>query len=203
MTNTRFPMTKRQAPSDQPCRSGQVDSGLAASRRQAGATSILFVFLLLTIILLGAIVISVLVIANLRGTRDIVVSTQALYAADTGIELGRTHAEWAVVFDAPDNPDDNGDNNLCTVLDDADVAGISGVAPGLADARFDLVVTGDPAQPFSDSPAATVDDGVNCPSLEELIAQTRALCMTAIGHVRGGTVRRRINNDTDPVGCRP
>lgn len=163
-------------------------------RGSRGATSIFFVFLVIAVITVGAMVIAFLSVANLRGARDVVATTQALYAADTGIELGRTHAEWDVDLD--------GDGNLCTILNDAPVSGITGTVARLTDTAFDLVVTGDPRpqDPFPE-PNDTLDD--NCPKADELTASspTRALCMTAIGHVRSGLVRRRIDSDTDPARC--
>lgn len=140
-----------------------------------GDTSILLVFLTLSVLVLGATVISVVAVGNLRGARDVVASTQAFHAVDTGIERGLYDYHW----------DTNGetvpDTETCTVppLADQPVA-------GQTDVTYDLTVEGRDAG----------GNATACPTIQEVQDGTKALCMEATGKTRGGAVRRRVTNDS-------
>lgn len=64
-------------------------------RSSRGDTSVLLVFLILAALLLVAMALVVLSIGNLRGAGNIAVSSQALYAADVGIERGLNDYRWS------------------------------------------------------------------------------------------------------------
>ncbi|MDP3685348.1 MAG: hypothetical protein Q8R32_00785 [bacterium] len=133
----------------------------------------LLVFLILTALLLGATALVVLSIGNLRGVGNIAVSSQALYAADTGIERGIDDYRW----NDPRTPERG-----CTTQPNVPVGG---------SAAYDLTVVGvDPGRPPG-----------GCPTFQELSEGRRALCVQAIGKTRGGSVRRRVTNDTVPPGA--
>lgn len=134
---------------------------LASSR---GDSSILLVFLVLSVLLLGAMALTVLSIGSLRSAGNISASSQALYAADTGIERGVADYRWS----DPNAP-------TCTTIDN--------VAVGSAVYR--LVIQ--------------ADDG-SCPKPVDLENGTRALCVEAVGTLRGGSIRRRATSDSfDPT----
>lgn len=158
-------------------------------RSEAGETSIVLTFVILTILTLGGVVLAVLALGGLRVARDIRASTEALYAADTAIEMGLTHFVWSVPYDAGESSP-----NFCTVQASVPIAGQPGVS-------LNVIVTGDPA-PEALEPNGTEDDA-NCPTQAEVQEGTRALCITAIGKARDGAVRRKIQYDTDPARCRP
>ncbi|TSC72849.1 MAG: hypothetical protein G01um101438_248 [Parcubacteria group bacterium Gr01-1014_38] len=129
-----------------------------------GDTSVILMFLILSVLLLGATALTVLSVGNLRSAGNIVVSSQALYAADTGIERGMTDYRWS----DPNAP-------MCTAVDNAAVG----------TAAYQLVVQ--------------ADNG-SCPRVGDLQTGARALCIEAVGKVRGGTVRRRVTSDSfDPT----
>ena len=87
-----------------------------------GDISVLLVFFVLSVLLLGAMALTVLSVGNLRSTGNVVVSSQALYAADTGIERGMADYRWS----SPNTP-------TCTRVDN--------VAVGTA--AYQLVVQAD------------------------------------------------------------
>lgn len=60
-----------------------------------GDTAVLLVFLMLMVLVLGATALMVLSVTNLRGAGNIVESSQALYAADTGVERGLSDYWWS------------------------------------------------------------------------------------------------------------
>ncbi|TSC64569.1 MAG: hypothetical protein G01um1014106_66 [Parcubacteria group bacterium Gr01-1014_106] len=60
-----------------------------------GDTSILLISLLLIVLVLGATALTVLSIVNLRGAGNVAESSQALYAADTGVERGLSLYWWS------------------------------------------------------------------------------------------------------------
>lgn len=63
--------------------------------RQRGDASLLIIFLTLAAVLLGATSLTLLALGNLGRARDIVASSQALYAADTGVERGLYDYFWS------------------------------------------------------------------------------------------------------------
>lgn len=130
-----------------------------------GDTAVLLVFLMLMVLVLGATALTVLSVVNLRGARNIAESSQALYAADTGVERGLSDYWWS----NPLFP-------VCTREDDVPVGNT---------AAYTITVR--------------ADDG-SCPTLPNLQDGARALCVEAIGKVRGGLVRRRVTNDANPTG---
>lgn len=138
-------------------------------REARGDASLLSVFLILAVIIVGAMTLAVLVVGNLRGVRDIGASSQAFYAVDTGIERGIYDYYWDV-----NGP---GDPTTCTVTPPGDVS-----VADQPDVRYQLIVSGGP-----------LSDG--CPTVQQLVDGSRVLCMEAIGKVRGGLVRRRVTND--------
>lgn len=153
---------------------------------ERGDVAILFAFLMLLVLLLGATVVATLSVRNLRSSSLAAGSTEALYAADTAVEAGLTHYFWGVDADR--------DGNFCTVRSKAGVAGTTGVF-------YHLVVSGDPVRPFLDAPKGDEDDG-NCPDQNDLRSGSRALCVTAVGASRNDGVRRRVHNDTNTPACR-
>ncbi len=165
-------------------------------RSERGDISIVLTFIVLTVLTLSGMVLAVLAIRNIRGSQDIQASSDALYAADTALEAGLTHYHWSVPYDAGEVPP-----NICTVASNV-------VIPGQPGVTYDIVVTGDPA-PVVTEPNGSEDDGTDgagrerCPTQDEVRNRTRALCITAIGEARGGSVRRRIQYDTDASSCRP
>ena len=172
----------------------RVDASLRR-RGEHGDVAILFAFLTLLVLLLGSTVVAMLSVRNLRSSSQAAGSTEALYAADTAVEAGLTHYLWGVDADL--------DGNNCTVRSAASVAG---AASGVF---YHLVVSGDPVRsPLPDPPAGDEDDGnnasgnPNCPDQNDLRSGSRALCVTAIGASRSGTVRRRIFNDTNAPAFR-
>lgn len=171
------------------CRDRRNHAPSASPGSEAGETSIVLTFVILAMLTLGGVVLAVLALGGLRGARDIRASTEALYAADTAIEMGLTHFVWSVPYDGDDT-------NFCTMQADVPIVGRPGVS-------FDIIVTGDPA-PVILEPDRTEDDGTKCPTTEaEVRDGTRELCITAIGKARDGAVRRKIQYDTDPARCRP
>jgi hypothetical protein len=138
-----------------------------------GDAAILYTFFTLMIVISSALVIGTLVTTTIQRSRDISVTTQAFYAADTGVERGY----FAYAWDA----NGAGDPPTCIGLTDVPV-------PGGVNLRYDVTVSGDPWPTGS------------CPTLADLAAG-RALCVTAVGEAKNGTVQRKIESDTDAVTC--
>lgn len=139
-----------------------------------GDTSVLLTFLILAALLLGATALTVLSIGNLRGAGNIAASSQALYAADVGVERGLNDFRWT--------REPEGDPRLrCSNLDN------EVIQPGTS---YQLFVHSDEGRS-------------GCPRFSELQGNPpqRALCIEAIGKTRGGAVRRRVANDTDSARC--
>lgn len=146
------------------------------SNRQQGDVSILFAFLMLTVFVLGAIVAAVLAVSSLRGARDIVASTRAFNGADTGIERALNAYNW----------DTNGEEfpaDLQTCLDAS---------------QNDQLVGGRLANEMSYRAFVTgrdADGNVVCPPPDEVASGAAALCLSARGRARGGTVQRLVTNN--------
>lgn len=152
-------------------------------RGTRGDAAIITVFFILTILIFGAITLTTVVIANLRGTRDIAASSQALYAADSGTEYGRSFAAWVAPGTTP-----------CTTANDVNF--------GALNATFDVFVLGEESPPRTDFPdPAPLVGNLNppplCPALVDIQTGNRQLCVTAFGDARGKIVRRRVNADTN------
>ena len=139
-----------------------------------GDVAILYTFYTLMIIVVSALVIGVVTITTIQRSQDIALTAQAFYAADTGIERG--------LFDYIWDANGTGDPPTCTVASDVSLF-------GGGDPRYDVTVSGDPWS-----------TGL-CPSLSEL-AGGRAVCLTAFGYAKHGTIKRRIDNDTNATACR-
>ncbi len=121
--------------------------------RSRGDISIIFTLLILLVILMGAMVIVSVVSVSLQRVRDVAITAQALYAADTGIERAYASYAW----------DTDQENAGPTCLN------VSGaVIPGAAGAEYRLDVKGAIAL---------------CPTLEEVNTGGDALCVTATGRV--------------------
>lgn len=136
-----------------------------------GDVSILLVFLILAVLITGAMALAVLAVSNLRGVGNIVASSQAFYAVDTGIERGLHDYYWDT---------DPAPGPTCTKLRDQPVAGSD-----IRELRYLLTVDGRDG----------VQDVVECVTVEEVVAGTAALCVEAIGEARDGFVRRRVTSD--------
>lgn len=146
--------------------------------RQQGDASILFVFLLLTVFLLGVIVIAVLSITNLRSVRDIVASTSAFLGADTGVERGLTVYNWDT--DGEQFPNDE---QTCIPVGAAADQQVDGRP--IEEVRYDIRVFG----------RAVNRGDRSCPSGEEVANGTAALCITARGKARNGAIQRLVTNN--------
>lgn len=142
-----------------------------------GDVSILLVFLILAVLITGAMALAVLAVSNLRGVGNIVASSQAFYAVDTGIERGLHDYYWDT---------DPAPGPTCTKPPvDQPVAGSD-----TRELRYELTVDG-----RKDVDSNGTQDVVECVTVEEVVAGTAALCVEAIGKARDGLVRRRVTSD--------
>lgn len=85
---------------------------LAWLRRSRGDMSVIFTLLILLLIIMGTMVIGTVAVMSLQRVRDVTVTAQALYAADTGIE--RAYANY--IWDTDPNPGPTCPNGNYTVF---------------------------------------------------------------------------------------
>lgn len=146
----------------------------SSTRWVRGDVSLLYSFLIIAVLLLGATTAAMLVSTTIKSARDTADSSQVFYAADSGIERGFFNYTWDV--------NGVGAPETCTTgtFNMADAPSVS----------YQLSVSGNPWPSGS------------CPTLAQ-IESGRALCVSAIGRARGGLLQRRVRSDTNASLCIP
>lgn len=137
-------------------------------RGTAGDVTIFTVLLLSLAIIVGALSLLSAAVGNLSRTKDLFDTSQALYAADTGIERALADYRWS--------------DPLTSVC-----ANVTETLPGTT-AQYSLIVKAGGA-------SGTIPP--SCPDPADIKIGTWALCVEARGLARGGTIQRRVSSDTD------
>lgn len=150
-------------------------ASLSLRRCVRGDVSLLYVFVTLTILLLGAGVLGGITTSNVRRALDIGVSAQAFYAADTGAERGIDVYNWSLM-DYLANPTTT--FPVCLNTTDS-------LPGGVATYRVDVHGAGQ-----------TTPGSPPCATPENIANGSAALCIEAVGNSGIGSIQRRVVNDS-------